>query len=273
MDDGLQQIRPAEAGEPMNITPGLAARVLSIIDQGLVNGVGEPEPGKLCVEAAVCLALGEPHGDEPSCVAPEDRTFKIKLNDSDWSSPAARASGLRRIGVMQLGTQGTDRKPWAALLAELTIRRVVPEAMEAVARLIPDRAVALRSVGQRCRDEGTPMAAVSAADAAGAARNAAVAAAGAASVAARAAAGAARAAGAAADAAGAAADAAGAAADAAGAAGAAGAARNAAGAARAAWAAAGADRVLIIAARCAEEAYERTGSPGVEALRKLEGKP
>lgn len=52
----------------MEITEAIASKVMEVVDHGLTSGVGEPTPGKMCVEAAVCYALGEPHGDEPSCV-------------------------------------------------------------------------------------------------------------------------------------------------------------------------------------------------------------
>ena len=54
----------------MEITQEIAAKVLEIVDAGLVGGVGKPVPGQMCVEAAVCYAMGLPHGDEPTCVAP-----------------------------------------------------------------------------------------------------------------------------------------------------------------------------------------------------------
>ena len=63
------------------VTRDVAAKVLDVVDHGLCSGKGEPIPGKMCVEAAVCFALGEPHGDSPSCVGTAVRAVKIKLND------------------------------------------------------------------------------------------------------------------------------------------------------------------------------------------------
>lgn len=83
--------------QPQTITSDIARKVLEIVDAGLSKGVGVPKPGKMCVEAAVCFAIGLPHGDDPQCVAPTLRAFKIRLNDSQWSSNMARAKGLRRI--------------------------------------------------------------------------------------------------------------------------------------------------------------------------------
>ncbi len=40
-------------------TTDTARRVLEVMDAGLIKGVGEPEPGKMCVEAAMCYALGD----------------------------------------------------------------------------------------------------------------------------------------------------------------------------------------------------------------------
>lgn len=85
-------------------------KVLEVVDVGLEGGLGIPEPGKMCVEAAVCYAFGWDHGDTPKCVNRLLRTVKIDLNDRgkwiEWfgDEPAARAKGLRKLAVAQLGT-------------------------------------------------------------------------------------------------------------------------------------------------------------------------
>lgn len=63
----------------------------AILARGLCRGVGDRE-GQMSIEAAICAALDLPHGDEPEYVASAVRSFKITLNDSNWSSPEARAS-------------------------------------------------------------------------------------------------------------------------------------------------------------------------------------
>ena len=50
------------------LTKDRARKVLKTVDAGLCSGKGVPEPGKMCIEAAVCYAFGLPHGDEPPCV-------------------------------------------------------------------------------------------------------------------------------------------------------------------------------------------------------------
>src|SRR6185295_6211374 len=82
--------------DDMELTEAVAAKVLQVVDAGLCVGKGKPVLGQMCVEAAVCFALGEPHSDEPSCVGSAVRAFKIRLNDSPWSSDQARAKGMRR---------------------------------------------------------------------------------------------------------------------------------------------------------------------------------
>ena len=83
----------------MQITKDIAAKVLEIVDVGLVSGGGtKPIPGEICVEQAVCLALGQPHSDNPSCVAQSLRRLKMRLNDSNWSSNAARAAIAKATG-------------------------------------------------------------------------------------------------------------------------------------------------------------------------------
>ena len=103
-----------------------------IISHGLVRGLGRPEPGELCVEAAICLALGEHHSDSPSCVADPDRQFGVLINDAEWSSDQVRADALLPLALAQLGTAGTDRRRWACELALLTVQRVLPLALRAV---------------------------------------------------------------------------------------------------------------------------------------------
>jgi hypothetical protein len=118
----------------IEITAETASKVLTVVDAGLVQGLGRPNPGEMCVEAAVCYALGLPHGDNPSCVTPALRDLKIRLNDSRWSSAQARARGLRRLAVAQLGSAGVlDEKEFSARVLGVVARKVVPTALRAAA--------------------------------------------------------------------------------------------------------------------------------------------
>jgi hypothetical protein len=87
------------------ITEKHAMKVLKVVDQGLTNGMGEPVPGHMCVEAAVAFAFDEEFSDTPTCVDPTLRDWKIELNDlAGWPSNKARANGLRRVAIAQLGS-------------------------------------------------------------------------------------------------------------------------------------------------------------------------
>ena len=121
----------------ITLTKSHALKVLTIVDHpdGLTSGKGKPIPGQLCIEAAVCLALGLPHDDNPPCVGDAVRSFKIQLNDCNWSTNQARAKGMRKLAVAQLGSDTIDQKEFAKLLALKTVQRIVPGALRAAAKV------------------------------------------------------------------------------------------------------------------------------------------
>lgn len=96
-----------------SITEDTIKTLLTAIDSGLSHGLGISAPGKMCVEAAVCFALGLPHNDNPICVGEAVRSFKIRLNDSNWSSTKDRAQGMKKLAVAQLGSDILDQKEFA----------------------------------------------------------------------------------------------------------------------------------------------------------------
>jgi hypothetical protein len=138
------------------ITREVAEKCLSVIDKGLTSGMGEPVPGSMCVEAAINYALGRPHGDDPGCVAQSLRRLKIRLNDAQWSSRGARAQGLRRLALAQLGSAGVlDDEEFVRRVVEMTIRRAVPIGLRAAAVRNPKHAADLEAAAVRCEREGT----------------------------------------------------------------------------------------------------------------------
>lgn len=147
----------ARKGHSMTtITQQHAEKLIDVLSHGLVSGLGHAEPGKFCVEAAVCYALGLPHGDDPGCVSAPLRRLKIGLNDQHWSSPQARAKGLQRLALAQLGSKGVlDDKEFVRRVCEMTIRTTVPNALRAAATVNPKHADALEAAAVRCEVEGT----------------------------------------------------------------------------------------------------------------------
>lgn len=121
----------------MNPTKQTARKILNLLSYGLTAGMGKAIPGQMCVEAVVCFALGEPHDDRPSCVSSLVRTFKITLNDCRWSSNMARARGLTRIALAQLGSQKIDDMKFTELVLLDTMNEIVPAGVRVVCSLTP----------------------------------------------------------------------------------------------------------------------------------------
>ena len=137
------------------LSEDIARKVLIIVDAGLVSGIGVPEPGKMCVEAAVCFALDLPHGDRPPCVGIAVRRAKIRLNDAAWSSNEARTKGLRRVAVAQLGSNKLDQVEFSKRLAKEVIRQILPIALRAAGKRNPKHAVSLEAAAFLCETEPT----------------------------------------------------------------------------------------------------------------------
>jgi hypothetical protein len=128
----------------ITLNESTALKVLQTVDQGLVAGIGDPVPGQMCVEAAVCFALGLPHSDDPGCVSVALRDLKIKLNDAHWSSPSARAAGLRRLAIAQLGTKDTlDEAEFARRVTLMVINTTLADCLDQVG--LSDHAQACRN--------------------------------------------------------------------------------------------------------------------------------
>lgn len=105
----------------------------------------------------------------PGCVSQPLRQLKFRLNDSNWSSPKARAEGLKRLALAQLGSAGAlDDKAFVRRVVDLTIRRVVPIGLRAAAKNNPKFATELEKAAIRCETEGTRQSCLNAAAAAAA---------------------------------------------------------------------------------------------------------
>ena len=139
-----------------------ARRVLEVVDAGLVHGIGIAKPGSMCVEAAVCYALGEPHSNRPACVHRVVRDIKVSINDAPWSSNKARAAGLRRVAIAGLGTAGTlDVEQFKREFRVAATARVVPLFLDAAAKIArrskdEKQAAKIEAVAEMCRRGMSP---------------------------------------------------------------------------------------------------------------------
>jgi len=138
------------------ITESFVRKLLETVDAGLMVSDGVPKPGKLCVEAAIYYALSEPHSKGSGCVDPIVRRGLGRLNDALWSSKQARAKGLRKVAIAQLGSKDTiNITNFLALFAEYTIREVVPVALRAAGALNSHHTKELEAHAEQCEREGS----------------------------------------------------------------------------------------------------------------------
>lgn len=115
---------------PFNIHSFDIEKYDQILNRGLIQGLGQPYT-QMCIEAAICLTLGLPHGDDPQCVTDSVRRYKIGMNDLHWSSCEARAKGLRNLGLAQLGSLGVvENIAFAKRLAKLHIEIFAPTLLQ-----------------------------------------------------------------------------------------------------------------------------------------------
>lgn len=112
-------------GNDVPLDAVLVQRVIKVVNRGLCDGVGQPKPGFMCVEAAVNYALGQTHNDNPPCVGVQPREAKIELNDKNWSSKKARARGLLAVAIAQLGSDTIDGEKFSEALKNSLRKRVV----------------------------------------------------------------------------------------------------------------------------------------------------
>ena len=125
------------------VTLETARNVAEVVGKGLCSGLGKPEPGKMCVEAAVCYAMGLPHSDEPP-VSDSVRAAKIQLNDSQWSCDQARGNGMLAVAVGQLGSKdAVDDLKFAEMFLWRVVREIVCPRFDKIG--LPEHAEAMKS--------------------------------------------------------------------------------------------------------------------------------
>ena len=140
------------------LTAEIVAKFDDVLSRGLCAGLGSPN-GQMCVEAAICYALGLPHGDEPEYVEPAVKSYKIRLNDAHWSSPQARAAGLRDLGIAQIGSEGVvDGAEFSRRMSTKTIQILIP----ALFREVLKHDEKCLTAADRCETDATATAATAA---------------------------------------------------------------------------------------------------------------
>lgn len=97
----------------MKITQAIVDKLNALLDKGLCHGASHFTQITFCVQQAVDIAIHEGHkvcaSDNPAeCVNEHVRSLGLRLNDQKqcWTSSKARAEGLRRFAIAELGSQG-----------------------------------------------------------------------------------------------------------------------------------------------------------------------
>lgn len=116
--------------QKLPFTKPLARKLLNLIDAGLTRGIGHARPGEMCIMACFNHVLGRQHGDNglQDCVGAAVRSFDIALNDSDWSSKAARAQGMRRESIAKIGSNQINQDKFSFLLSLRVAQQLLPAA-------------------------------------------------------------------------------------------------------------------------------------------------
>lgn len=109
------------------ITKDKVKKIIELASCGFTYGLGQRKKGQMCVEAAVCYAMGEEeHHDYPECVDSRIADLKISLNDANWSSRKARGDGLVALAIAQLGAGSKYYPKFIAAYERNFIREVFP---------------------------------------------------------------------------------------------------------------------------------------------------
>lgn len=117
------------------------------------EGTGEQLPAWRCESYTFYYPL-LPHDDDTKCVGWAVRYLVFHINNREWSSDAARAEGLRKLVVAQLGSDKLDQFRFAHLVALKTVQRMCPLLFAQLAKLAEtdeDRE-AMESAGRACSE-------------------------------------------------------------------------------------------------------------------------
>jgi hypothetical protein len=122
--------------ETIKPTKKIASKLLAIVDAGMCSGLGQPVPGEMCIIATKRYAFGLSHSDKLDGlpVGTALRALDIPLNDSLWSNNAARAKGMRRLAIAEIGSDTLDQREFSRLLALRVTQKLLPASLRDYAK-------------------------------------------------------------------------------------------------------------------------------------------
>jgi hypothetical protein len=109
----------------------------------LINGIGDPGSGKLCLMSLVAFLAGEAHSDTPRAASPLIREFAVPINDGMDRSMRQR---LKPFAPRILGTSDGRDPERAALLYRAIVEEVFPQALKDLQQ-VSDRAPQVQGGG------------------------------------------------------------------------------------------------------------------------------
>lgn len=126
-------------------TKEIVNKLKQILKAGLQMGAGSmTKPGTFCVQQAVSKAIGHPDfRDQPHiCVGSSVNEFGITVNDQNWSSDEARAKGMERFAIAELGSNKINQN------------RFEDKLLKKFEAKYPDRgAYSAQSIPEECYDD------------------------------------------------------------------------------------------------------------------------
>ena len=93
----------------------------------LVNGIGDPDGGKLCLMSLVAFLAGEAHSDAPRTASPLIREYAVPINDGMDRGMRQR---LKPFAPRIIGTSDRLDGERAAVLYRAIVHEVFPEALK-----------------------------------------------------------------------------------------------------------------------------------------------
>lgn len=110
-------------------------QLLYQIDGGLTHGMGGGGRSNMCVQHAVNHVMGRGRSDDVTwCALNEINSFGIHLNDCRWTSKRARADGLRRLAVAELGSNKVNKAELAQSIRRKYVNHMLPQQLEIVGK-------------------------------------------------------------------------------------------------------------------------------------------
>lgn len=144
------------------ITATIVTNILAAIDAGIIAEAGTYVPGNMPVEDAIRYGFGDEEESEVSRAGGEGGRFLAMLGGSPWSSNSARAAGLRKLAIAQLGSADfdddatkIDQAAIMSFIAEKTTKRIIPFALADLSHYHKPLRNEINEARILCVEEGT----------------------------------------------------------------------------------------------------------------------